>query len=57
MKIVRIIVLSTVGLLLVFSIAALGEEMAMSGGSHSHGNEAVVDSNGNLRVPADYRTA
>ena len=52
MKIVRIVILSIVGLLGAVSIAAYRGQMGMGGATGT-----VVDANGNLRVPADYRTS
>lgn len=49
MKILSIVVLSLVGLLAVVSTAAYRGQEGM-------GAASVVDANGNLRVPADYRT-
>lgn len=62
MRIISIVGISVVGLLGVVSVAAYGQ-MGMSKATNNHTAtnnqkvEAVVDANGNLRVPADYRTS
>src|SRR5215813_10074659 len=54
MKRISIVVLSIVVLLAVVSIAARGQQMAAP--ANKEGAAAVVDANGNLKVPDDYRT-
>ena len=51
MKRRRTVVLSIVGLLAVVSVAAQGDP------ANNPSTNAVVDANGNLKVPADYRTS
>ena len=55
MKRISIVLPSIVGLLALVSVGAQGEQMAAP--ANSGGAEALVDANGNLKVPADYRTA
>src|SRR5215469_9082863 len=58
MKSFSILGLSLVGLLTVISAAAHGGVAGRDATkNHSNATEAVVDPNGNLRVPADYRTS
>ena len=55
MKILSIVGLGVVGLLAMVSIAAHGDQMGVE--ANDQPAQAVVDTNGNLRVPADYRTS
>ncbi len=55
MKRISIVPTSIVGLLAVVSVDAQGEQVAAP--ANRRGAPAVVDANGNLQVPADYRTA
>lgn len=57
MKIRNIVVLIIVGLLTVISIAVYQDQMTMGATANDAKEEAVVDANGNLRVPAHYRTS
>jgi len=58
MKNFSILGVSLVGLLTVISAAAHSSVAGRDGTkNHSNAAEAVVDPNGNLRVPADYRTS
>ncbi len=57
MKILRFVGLSALGLLAVASMAARRGQMGMGAASSNQKAEAVVDANGNLRVPTDYRTS
>ncbi|HEX3496039.1 MAG TPA: cytochrome P460 family protein [Methylocella sp.] len=56
MKIVGIVSISIVGLLAAVSVTAYGQ-MGLSAATNGQNAEVVVDTIGNLRVPADYRTA
>jgi hypothetical protein len=51
----RTFVLSIVALFAVVSLSAHGEQMAAA--ANNQGAGAVVDANGNLKVPPDYRTS
>jgi hypothetical protein len=51
----RTFVLSIVALFAVVSLSAHGEQM--SAAANNKGAGAVVDANGNLKVPPDYRTS
>lgn len=51
----RTAVLSIVALFAVISLSALGEHIAAAANNQAAG--AVVDANGNLKVPPDYRTS
>jgi hypothetical protein len=55
MKVLKIAILSFTALLAVGSIAAYRAQMGVANGGQKA--EAVVDPNGNLRVPAHYRTS
>jgi hypothetical protein len=57
MKILSIAGLSVVGLLAAVSVAAHRDRMGIGAADNNRKAEAVVDANGNLRVPADYRTS
>jgi Cytochrome P460 len=57
MKILSTVVLSVVGLLVVVSVVADRSQMGIGGAAEGPNAEAVVDANGNLKVPADYRTS
>jgi hypothetical protein len=57
MKILSTVVLSVVGLLVVVSVVADRSQMGMGGAAEEPNAETVVDANGNLKVPADYRTS
>jgi hypothetical protein len=54
-KFLSIVVLSTVGLLAGVSMAAYRTQMGMGAADRDQNAEAVVDRNGNLRVPTHYR--
>jgi hypothetical protein len=51
----RTFVLSIVALFAVVSLSAHGEQIVAAANNQSAG--AVVDANGNLKVPPDYRTS
>ena len=55
MKILKIVILSIAALLAVGSITAYRGQMRMGGAANDQTAGAVVDANGNLRVPAHYR--
>lgn len=55
MKITNIVGISIVGCLAVGAVAAYGGQMGM-GATTNRQSAEVVDANGNLRVPANYRT-
>jgi hypothetical protein len=57
MKTLSIVVLSVVGLLAVVSVVADRSQMGVGGATEGPNAQAVVDANGNLKVPADYRTS
>lgn len=57
MKIPSILVLSVAGLLAAASVAAHRSEMGQAAAAKGLQAEGVVDANGNLRVPAGYRTS
>jgi hypothetical protein len=57
MKLLGMVGLSIVALLVVVAVAAHGAQMGMGAAANEQQAEAVVDANGNLRVPADYRTS
>ncbi len=57
MKILCIVGLSLLGSLAVVSVATHSGQMTTGGAAKDQKAEAVVDANGNLRVPADYRTS
>jgi hypothetical protein len=57
MKIVKIVTLSIAALLAVGSIAAYRGQMRMGAAATHRKAGAVVDVNGNLRVPSHYRTS
>jgi hypothetical protein len=57
MKFTRIVSLSAAGLLAVISIGARGEQPGTSAAAEDHKTKAVVDTQGNLRVPTEYRTS
>lgn len=56
MKTISVVGISIAGLLAVVSVAAYGQ-MDTTAATNGQNAEAVVDANGNLRVPANYRTA
>jgi hypothetical protein len=55
MKIISVISITIVGLLAAVSVTAYGQ-MGMTAATNDQNAEALVDTNGNLRVPDDYRT-
>jgi hypothetical protein len=55
MKIISIVSIGIGGLLAAVSVTAYGQMGTTA--ANDQNTEAVVDTNGNLRVPADYRTA
>jgi hypothetical protein len=57
MKIPSILVLSVAGLLAAASVAAHRSQMGQAAAAKGLQAESVVDANGNLRVPAGYRTS
>jgi len=57
MKIPSILVLSVAGLLAAASVAAHRGQMGQAAAAKGLQAESVVDANGNLRVPAGYRTS
>ena len=57
MKIPSILVLSVAGLLAAASVAAHRSQMGQAAAAKGLQAEGVVDANGNLRVPAGYRTS
>jgi Cytochrome P460 len=57
MKILSILVLSVAGLLAAASVAAHRSQMGQAAAAKGLQAEGVVDANGNLRVPAGYRTS
>jgi hypothetical protein len=56
MKTISIVGISVAGVLLVVALAAHGVT-GVTAATNGQTTEAVVDANGNMRVPADYRTA
>lgn len=58
MKTISVVILSIAGLLAVISAAPPRDQMGrMSAEQNSNKHESVVDAQGNLRVPAHYRTS
>lgn len=56
MKAISVVGISVAGLLAMVSLVAYGQ-MGIAAATDGQKAESVVDTNGNLRVPADYRTA
>jgi cytochrome P460 len=54
MKFIKVSIIGVVGLLVLVSLAAYGQ---IDPAATDPAAKAVVDANGNLRVPADYRTS
>jgi hypothetical protein len=57
MKTLKVVILSIAAFLAVGSIAAYRGQMRMGAAATHRKAEAVVGANGNLQVPADYRTS
>ncbi len=57
MKILGLVTLGGVGLLAVVSIVALGEQTGTGAAASDQPAESIVDANGEIRVPTDYRTS
>jgi Cytochrome P460 len=57
MKTIGIAILSVAELLAVISARPHGDQMASAAEQNSKMQESVVDANGNLRVPTEYRTS
>jgi hypothetical protein len=57
MKVLGVVCPTIVGLVAVVSVAARGGQVGIGAAANEQQAQAVVDANGNLQVPADYRTS